>query len=504
MLSVVVDYLMGTVHAGPHDDTGLTGQPNDVEWPPSPARLYSAMVAADGSGERTKIAHDTTALSLLEDPPVIYAESADTLARTELVERFAIVEGAEAGSNVQNYPLRKAQAVREGVRASIRRPLVAFCWDAVDPTDSQLEQLRLRARRIGYLGRSTSPVRVAVHRELPDRFASLPKWLPDPEGNTAIPVAYDGLLDDLDWLFDLWSQDSFVRRDQVPPLLAWYRDPNQVDRPEPPLECVWVDFSRKVPGRLVLAVAKALRDATLTRYEEAVGSRDLVPEVLTGHPSDGSQRYFNARWLPLLWVSSQGGAIRREESAPRQGSDHADGMIRGACIALPRSTDPSIITLVRAIVSGLKLRLGAAGVINCSLRGKRGLPVSTAPGTWSRPSRRYVSVTPVLFERMIKGPLTLEAVAQWCEYAQLPRPVAMFQSKTPLVNGGVNLRNADLGDKPYLHRQRCHLELWFQDPVEGPVSVGRGRNLGIGLMLPVPDARIDEAIKALTAEVRDD
>ena len=52
MLTVTVRLLHGTIRAGTPDDTVLAGGDPVGEWPPSPARLYSALVAADRTGPR--------------------------------------------------------------------------------------------------------------------------------------------------------------------------------------------------------------------------------------------------------------------------------------------------------------------------------------------------------------------------------------------------------------------------------------------------------------------
>jgi CRISPR-associated protein Csb2 len=46
MLAITVTLLHGTIRAGSPDDTILAGGEPTGEWPPSPARLFSALVAA--------------------------------------------------------------------------------------------------------------------------------------------------------------------------------------------------------------------------------------------------------------------------------------------------------------------------------------------------------------------------------------------------------------------------------------------------------------------------
>jgi len=70
MLAISVDLLHGTFRGASADDTALTGAGNDSgEWPPSPARLFAALVAADGTGPRQRVTDGSELLALEKAPP---------------------------------------------------------------------------------------------------------------------------------------------------------------------------------------------------------------------------------------------------------------------------------------------------------------------------------------------------------------------------------------------------------------------------------------------------
>ena len=75
MFVVSVEFLHGTFRGDP-DGTANTGGLRRGEWPPAPARLLAALVAADGTRERCA-ATDGVELEWFErlPPPVIQAHA---------------------------------------------------------------------------------------------------------------------------------------------------------------------------------------------------------------------------------------------------------------------------------------------------------------------------------------------------------------------------------------------------------------------------------------------
>ena len=160
MLVITVDLLHETIRESA-DALAQTGG----EWPPSPARVFSALVAGGG--------HDVhapdPALRVLESapPPVIRADPGGDVLISQLQDRYVVVDKT-AGVGVQNYPARTAEPVRPGVRLAPRNPLVAYLWLDVELDAGQMSSLKARAARVGYLGCADSPARVRVYDEMPD------------------------------------------------------------------------------------------------------------------------------------------------------------------------------------------------------------------------------------------------------------------------------------------------------------------------------------------------
>jgi CRISPR-associated protein Csb2 len=473
MLAVEVEFLHRTVRAAPREDLALTGQLGSAktEWPISPARLYQAMVAADGSGHRCHVTGGPIGLELLESPPTIRAEVPDREAETTLHPRFVVVDKAAEGT-VQEYPGRLAQQVRPGARLSLRVPLAAYVWPDAVASEQELQALRLRAARIGYLGCADSPVRVRVGDRPSAAVAALPAWEPDAAaGNEAISVAYPGFLEELDAAFDEWTMGVPRRRTWLTTNQVWYRPPARQRERVAAGRALWLRFRRPVNGRWVVAVAETLRAAVLERYQRDVaGSREQVPAVLHGHQQDlAAKGYEHVRWLPL----------------PDVGHRHADGRIRGAAIWLPPGTDSQLVEDLKQVTSAID-QLVCPGVFDVPVRPFDGTqaPWASHPRRWSGPSRRWVTAFPAVHERFTHRDLGLGDIAGWCEHAGLPKPVRVRAARVPLLPGGVALPPQLARRTGEERRPFSHVAVEFADPVPGPVVLGRGRHFGLGLCAP--------------------
>lgn len=469
MLVVRVELLHGAFHAAGEGDLTLTGSAA-AEWPPSPARLFQALVAADGTGDQCRVTPGALGLDLLEraDPPEIRAVAAGQAPISRLRGRFAVVDRTDTGS-VQEYPARTAQQVRPGARVFPAVPQVAYVWPQVDPNAQQLSALQARAARVGYLGMADTPVRVRVGTDPSQVPEGLPIWHPDTGGDVHLPVPFPGFLDSLDAAFADWTEGNPRRSSWTSRRLSAYRSPGRRPEPEwPSGTAVWLRFDRAVRGRRVVAVAETVRAALLEHAERAVGSRDAVPQVLHGHHADGARGVEHCRVLPL----------------PDAGFRHSDGWIHGVCVWLPPGTGEADLDLARSALAAVRrlVRPGQFDIAVAAFDGTR-VPWSSNPARWIGPARRWVSVFPVVFERRLRGGLTLTELARWCSWAGLPEPVAFQAATVPLMPGAVSLTPLEAAHGVD-RRPFTHLDLTFAQPVTGPVALGRGRHFGLGLMAP--------------------
>ena len=66
---------------------------------------------------------------------------------------------------------------------------------------------------------------------------------------TPLPVPYEGILDDLDNTFEVWTEGKPRRRVWAPTRVASYRNPGQPEPDGPKPSCIWFRFSQPINGR---------------------------------------------------------------------------------------------------------------------------------------------------------------------------------------------------------------------------------------------------------------
>jgi CRISPR-associated protein Csb2 len=300
MLAITVALLHGTFHGGSPDDTVPAGGHVAGEWPPSPARLFSALVAADGTRQRCQFTTGEE-LGWLErlPPPDIYAAPPEDVLVSRLQDRYVVVDATEDGA-VQDYPARQARQarlVRRGVRQSPRDATITYVWPDASPSPGQLAALRVRAARVGYLGCADTPAMLVVSDCLPADLGGC--WRVDRSSPMTLPVPYPGFLRALDASYDAWAGGVKTRRSWIRTERVGYLPPGAAaakPRPARPF-MIWLRLDRAVGGGNLLAVTDTLRQAVLDHVQRLLPDGE-VPDVLHGHRPPGEEGP-QARFLAL-------------------------------------------------------------------------------------------------------------------------------------------------------------------------------------------------------------
>ena len=502
-LSIEMNLLTGRYVATNYNDR------QSGEWPPHPARLFSALVAAwaeDGSDP-----DEREALEWLEaqGPPGIAASEATP--RT-VVSHFVPVNDARIidsnpSSTMRLLPDHRSKpkdkrdkqdrnflpqerffpsVTPDGAR-------VTYIWGGAAP-GALGETLDYLLGRVTRLGHSSSLVSCRVTTEPPALTHK-----PGGSGESMRTVSRGQLAE----LERRYARHRGVNPRSLPYTDVRYTTDMDTEQPsaaEPNTAGEWVVFefahgSRFFPSTRAVDLATAMRAAIL-HYAE-----DPIHEEISGHRSDGSPVSGpHMAFLPLPYV----------------GSEYADGRVLGMAVSAPSSlSDAPRKALFRAIGAWerafprhpypLKLTLGREGVVHMSrLRGPSDL-VSLRPGVWRRPSRRWVSATPIALPRhpgrLVGGTATAQAkawelaedaVAAACAHVGLPEPSAVEASLRPYIVGASPARHfpafSQKGrDGKSVRRQLIHASLTFDHPVAGPLMLGAGRFMGLGLMRPMPE-----------------
>ena len=490
MLAIDVELLHGIFVGTGADDHAITGQLTKAEWPPSPARLFSALVAGGGTGDRNRVGTNDDELRVLERlaPPLIVASPLSDVPSTSAVPRFVVIDDteqrgkpkvAESGSArtgltpvkfVQNYPARVAQESRGAPTAAPRDNRITYEWPDAEIGARDVESLRRRAERVGYFGCSDAPARLRVRTEGSTAAATRVRWAPDRRGRVELSVPTPGLLDLLDAAFVDWSNGNARRRSWLPIAMASYSVERSAARPRVP--SWWLEFERPISARHAIRVTDAIRNALLTELTSVLGSSDAIPDVVHGHVEEGiGADHLHIAALPFV------------------GRRHADGLIRGAMLMLPASTPHDIVANVDLAVTGIdhvwarshrQHTIFDVGVREADSRS----PVTVRASRWCDSSTTWASGTPAIVERRRKGGPTHEDVEAWLARQGVSTEFEFRWSPVPVVDGGWSFEPLDVFRRVEQRRPYGYLTLRFAERVTGPLLLGRGRHYGMGLMAP--------------------
>lgn len=477
MLVLSVEFLFGTFRGDP-DGTANTGQRTKGEWPPAPSRLFAALVAADGTGQRCRVT-DGSELRWLErlPAPLIYADP--NVCNQPLHPRYVVrhsgtwardnkTKGKAKGVKThQEYIARSGALFRPGVRVSVRNPQVVYRWD-VEVPDEVLESLRRRAARVGYLGTADSPARLRFETRMPQ---SIPEHVfePDSHGDLALGVPRPGDVRILDQVYEQWrDRGASVARSQFPALQheALYRSPGPITSPAPGEVIAWLRLGRAVSGRRVTALTALFKEAVLSQHQRIHGD---PPAVLHGHGFT-ERGYEIARFLALSDA----------------GYPNSRGRIHGLALWMPQNSGDSIRRRARDAAFSIRRLTGQGVDVPVAPREDENQPLAANPKRWLARSRLWATAFPAIHERHCT--LDLQELSRWCQHAGLPDPVAFRSGRTPFVTGAADLAPVEVNRPGRPGLPYSHVELEFAEAVAGPVVIGGGRQRGFGLCVPLNDS----------------
>lgn len=531
MLAIEVEFLTGRYAATAHNDRWR------AEWPPHPARFFSALVAALHDHEEVDQTERAALLwleqqrapSLWVDPESrigrrqvhdVYVpvndvtlgldaeirsaegalQQADGTSRRRTAERRLatarsaphVVEIAPSDKALKTaialLPERRTHQVRTFPVVLPETPTFVFLWRDADATKHRgvLERLCARVTRLGH---SSSLVRC----NLVDHEIS-PTLVPGDDGETILRVVGPGQVARLERAF---AQHRGVESRVLPMRSQRYRSAPGVAAGTAHAESVfstnWVVFERVGGSRPVSSrstdLARALRGALLEQH----GNQGL-PATLSGHAESAPTEQPHVAFVPLPFI----------------GHEYADGAIMGCALVLPRqlpTTDGE--TLLRLVAKWEQDRADEHGTL--TLAGGTLLPFrvrrvdvsakkSLSPELWCHPSTRFITATPIALDKN-PGNLrsnqdgtarkaALEAqrsISDACLRIVGVRPVSVDVSLAPLLPGAQHVRDflpwpGRPGRTP---RVRVHADICFEGRVRGPLLLGAGRYFGLGLCLPV-------------------
>ncbi len=231
-------------------------------------------------------------------------------------------------------------------------------------------------------------------------------------------------------------------------------------------------------------------------------AEEPISEAISGHrPNGAPSAHSHLAVVPLPFVADT----------------QADGRLLGLGLVLPREAcelDQS--ALFRAIrrwedasrraneeTPMLPVHLGATGTLVVVRVAEPAEHLALQARTWCRPARRWASATPIALGRnpgdlRSRDPDKLDravgkaedCIRDSCAHIGLPRPAAVTVLPCVPLPGAAKAWHYP----PYpgtsgarVQRVLTHAAIEFSGPVAGPILLGAGRYVGLGLMRPVDD-----------------
>lgn len=498
-LILEVEYLLGVSFAAIGPDSEAS------DWPPQPDRIFSALVAswaARGGREEER-----RALEWLEMLSVPHLLASDAEARTSVV---AFVPPNDPRSDKQKHAKEVLPALR---RRQPRRfpatrphdPVIRLCWPDAEPGEAMLSALQALAHDTAYIGHSASLTRC---RFLLDRGTL--EW-----GAAKRPQrgVYRGRLEELRQAY-IRFEKSADKKDR----------PQKGARipPEPEAKVArtnlfgdgnrWLILDH-VTGdmpdvRACALVAKTLRDTLLSGYRH-IGLEDKIPEVVSGHAAGGAPAQTpHLAIVPLAFA----------------GFPYADGHVMGFALIAPADSEILADGTFRKVMRSLSPVDEKRGRRILTLTSKSGTSVGSAfsiglsptfeppadkrsldPALYTGPAFVFATVTPIVLDRHLKERGTARQeesagqIAAACRNIGLPEPEAVVVDKHSAIEGAPSAYPS--GNAPrwmnwrlppsLASRQLTHAVIRFAEPIDGPVILGAGRFVGLGLCRPVEGGGAD-------------
>ncbi|HSI14027.1 MAG TPA: type I-U CRISPR-associated protein Csb2 [Chthoniobacter sp.] len=440
---------------------------NKAEWPPHPARVFMALVAAhydfkplaeDGLEAIAAWGLERSALEWLEIQGAPEMSWPHVAARNVVkvyvpVNDSVVPHGAEG---VKPSEMRSALGVMPDQRSRQERTFPAVyvegeephsfvytVWPDAQPSSEILESLNRLAEKVHRIGHSSSLARVWTvaagslpptthipHRNAANTRRSLPLRVPTEGFFASLDQRYNA--GEIDAFFDLSEKIAVAKgkaKDQAKAAFekrfgeTWSRGANAPVRQRPSTGITAHYSLKDEPEMPVVRSAFDPDLLILTKQEGPVlglESAAALTAALRGlllQEAEGKPEWFTGHSAP--GVPSSGGHMALLPLG-YVGGEHADGHVMGLAIAFPRQI--SAAERAECLRSrlfdragkdlDLELKMGSLGIWTVRREERGSPPLALRSSTWTATSSVWASVTPVVLDRHPKHDQQTERV-QW-------------------------------------------------------------------------------------------
>ena len=527
--------LLLTVHFFDDRYHGLLDRGGTPEWPPSPFRLFQALVAGvarrgelvvgeddPSNRELTEIGKAVAWLQGL-DPPIIIAPKAQ---RGQAITRFVPNNDGDKKFDRQERLTAKPTIPTLFLLEPNQKPEVHYIWDIGDHIDPPAAGIRDAARSLTALGWGIDMAFADAQLADEAKLQSLTgiRWHPKPgawrnEGMLRVPV-YDDKTKECT-LCDLrrCHQSAINRIEHGKPLKT-------VDKPKIFDRVLYTSIERPI-GK-PCAIFKLLdSNEDPARYPHAklvhiAGmTRHLAIESIREDPPAWIVRADRGDFVKRIIAGKRDPSVGDEHKQisyvplPSIGHEHADAIIRNVMLVAPLGCERELAYLAEHI-DGEPLKpegefedCNADSLPSDGYRAELRLfnpPKDKFIATrYLGTSRTWQTVTPVILDghnRKSKsdkpdaiGRATERLICKALARAGIETPCEFTWQATPYFKNCLSAHKYDRdGRTTGYHRPKhlkdltaVHVRLKFAHPVAGPLAIGAGRHCGFGLLAAVDD-----------------
>jgi len=497
-------FLQFTVRFLDHRYHGLLTRGGPPEWPPSPFRLFSALVA--GVGRRGELDSEVgKSLEWLQewDPPVIVAP------RAKQGQSFIRhVPNNDSDSDKFRKTPEKCRTAKPTIPTLFwlepdQKPEVHYLWDVEHICDVPFDCLCCAAQSLTTLGwgidMAFAHVRLASQSDAGSLLGV--RWHPKPHvwrdvGMLRVPTVEpkyeENTLQDLRHC----HETMMARIESGKPI-------HTVDKPRVFKEVFYASDERPITRpHIVFELRKD--DGSFFPYPQrqlmhiAGMVRCLAIQVMESSPPRGIED--PADWLNtyVRGIAPEGVETHRRFSylpLPSIGHRHADQIVRRVMITAPIGDDHLLEHLARRLNGRLLVPERGDEFGDQSPPMLIRAPYSNKFAQhYIRPSNVWASVTPVILpghddhkpakrHKLILKALRQSGIEQSCTFE--PSAISSFPKSYSAHKYDRNKKPSGYLRPDHLLTQTAvHLQLRFNDDVQvpGPIAVGAGRHLGFGLL----------------------
>ncbi len=485
------------------------GENGEPEWPPSPLRVYQAVVAAAAGrwNERNRLSIAAAALNWLETQSCSVIIAADAVPSSQPFRLYVpdnvTDKVAAAWSRGRDASIADYRTEKDVQPLNLSGEAVHYLYPLRVEQSPHLETIIQAARSITHLGWGIDMV-VGDARLLSKKEAAAltgRRWRPTSVGGTKLRVPIDGTLEDLNRKHQAFlnrlGEDGFR---PVPPLRAFQlrgyrRDDEPLARPYRVFELRRTDGRWfRYPQSKLIHIAGMVRHLAIEAMKASpprTVDEDWVERYVAGH-----QDADEAVGTREDTESAIGGGHRQLSylPLPSTGHRHADPGVRRIMIVAPVGDDDYLDRVARHIAGRAlePLRGDEFGTEDPPLL----IPVrrDNVARFYTRIANAWSSVTAVILpghddhkpekrNRLIQKALVQSGIehpcdVEWSAYSRFPKSLSAHKYDTDKKPTGY-VRPEYLGTQTAVH-----LTLRFKDglKVPGPIAIGSGRHCGLGVL----------------------